>query len=171
MPWLAPTPTPDVPARVIERLAVAGLKAVPTGLDHGTVMAIAEGETFEITTLRRDTACDGRHAAVDFNIDLAIANHLLDARDLLDNRRNEGLPAEARIDTHEQDEIDLGQLMREQFYLSLPMKPLCREDCQGLCGQCGIDLNDDTCECPAPVDPRWAKLTELRFDEDSSESR
>lgn len=61
--------TPDVPARVIERLAGAGLKAVPTGLDHGTVMAIADGATFEITTLRRDTACDGRHAAVEFTAD------------------------------------------------------------------------------------------------------
>ena len=34
---------------------------------------------------------------------------------------------------YENDEIDLGQLMREQFYLALPMKPLCRDDCQGLC--------------------------------------
>ncbi len=61
--------TPDVPARVIERLAGAGLKAVPTGLEHGTVMAITDGATFEITTLRRDTACDGRHAAVEFTAD------------------------------------------------------------------------------------------------------
>jgi poly(A) polymerase len=56
--------TPDIPTRIIERLAAAGLKAVPTGLDHGTVMAVADGESFEITTLRKDTACAGRHAAV-----------------------------------------------------------------------------------------------------------
>lgn len=61
--------TPEVPARVTERLSAAGLKVVPTGLDHGTVMAVAEGETFEITTLRKDTACDGRHAAVEFTTD------------------------------------------------------------------------------------------------------
>ncbi|MBY0509938.1 MAG: CCA tRNA nucleotidyltransferase [Rhodospirillaceae bacterium] len=61
--------TPDIPARVIERLTAAGLKAVPTGLDHGTVMAVADGGTFEITTLRKDTACDGRHAAVEFTAD------------------------------------------------------------------------------------------------------
>ena len=42
---------------------------------------------------------------------------------------------------YENDEIDLGQLMREQFYLSLPMKPLCRDDCKGLCPQCGTNLN------------------------------
>ncbi len=61
--------TPELPSRVIERLTGAGLKAVPTGLDHGTVMAVADGATFEITTLRRDTACDGRHAAVEFTAD------------------------------------------------------------------------------------------------------
>jgi len=61
--------TPELPARVTARLENAGLKAVPTGLDHGTVMAIADGVPFEITTLRRDTACDGRHAAVEFTTD------------------------------------------------------------------------------------------------------
>ncbi len=61
--------TPDTPGVVLERLARAGLKAVPTGLDHGTVTAVDGGLTYEITTLRRDTACDGRHAAVEFTED------------------------------------------------------------------------------------------------------
>jgi poly(A) polymerase len=61
--------TPDEPPRVMRRLEAAGLKAVPTGLDHGTVMAVVGTETFEITTLRKDTACDGRHAAVEFTTD------------------------------------------------------------------------------------------------------
>ena len=39
--------------------------------------------------------------------------------------------------------IDLGELMREQFYLALPMKPLCRDDCRGLCPECGTNLNTD----------------------------
>ena len=39
------------------------------------------------------------------------------------------------------DQIDLNELLREQFYLALPMKPLCREDCKGLCPQCGTNLN------------------------------
>jgi poly(A) polymerase len=61
--------TPEVPPRVIARLENAGIKMVPTGLEHGTVMAVVDGGTFEITTLRRDTACDGRHAAVEFTTD------------------------------------------------------------------------------------------------------
>lgn len=56
--------TPLAPETVIARLETAGLKAVPTGLAHGTVTAVAEGKPFEITTLRRDVATDGRHATI-----------------------------------------------------------------------------------------------------------
>ncbi len=49
--------------------------------------------------------------------------------------------------------------MREQFYLALPMKPLCREDCQGLCVVCGANLNRATCDCKLEWDdPRLAAL-------------
>lgn len=61
--------TPDPPERVIELLEAAGLKAVPTGIAHGTVTAIAHGKPFEITTLRRDIETDGRHAKVQFTDD------------------------------------------------------------------------------------------------------
>ncbi len=64
---------------------------------------------------------------------------------------------------YENDEIDLGQLMREQFYLALPMKPLCREDCRGLCPACGTNLNRGTCDCKRDWDdPRLAALRELK---------
>jgi uncharacterized protein len=64
---------------------------------------------------------------------------------------------------YENDEIDLGQLMREQFYLSLPMKPLCREECQGLCPVCGTNLNRGTCACKRDWDdPRMAALEKLK---------
>ena len=60
------------------------------------------------------------------------------------------------------EQIDLGELMHEQFVLALPMKPLCREACKGLCAQCGTNLNKATCDC-APVwkDPRMAALQGL----------
>src|SRR4051795_8085543 len=45
---------------------------------------------------------------------------------------------------YEHDEIDLRHLMHEQFLLALPMKPLCREDCKGLCAMCGTNLNTDS---------------------------
>lgn len=61
--------TPLAPEAVMAALRAAGLKAVPTGLAHGTVTAVAEGRPFEITTLRRDVATDGRHAEVAFTDD------------------------------------------------------------------------------------------------------
>ena len=45
------------------------------------------------------------------------------------------------------EQIDLAQLMREQFYLALPMKPLCQPACRGLCSVCGVNLNQTACGC------------------------
>ena len=64
---------------------------------------------------------------------------------------------------YDNEEIDLGQLMEEQFYLSLPMKPLCTEDCKGLCPRCGKNLNRETCDCKRDWDdPRLAVLRKLK---------
>lgn len=58
--------------------------------------------------------------------------------------------------------LDLGDMLREQFYLALPMRPLCRPDCRGLCASCGIDRNVDTCQCKTDwVDPRLSGLKAL----------
>ena len=65
---IATTLTPD---RVTTALDGAGLKAVPTGIDHGTITAVASGRPFEITTLRRDVETDGRRAVVAFTTDWA----------------------------------------------------------------------------------------------------
>lgn len=54
---------PDV---VMKILLEAGIRAIPTGLDHGTVTALSDDRTFEITTLRRDVETDGRHAVIAF---------------------------------------------------------------------------------------------------------
>jgi uncharacterized protein len=64
---------------------------------------------------------------------------------------------------YENDQIDLGQLMREQLYLAVPMKPLCDDACRGLCPVCGMNLNRGTCTCRHDWDdPRLAPLKELR---------
>ena len=61
------------------------------------------------------------------------------------------------------DAIDLEPLFREQFVLAVPFAPLCREDCKGLCPQCGIDRNTGTCSCEPPIDPRLAALKGLKL--------
>ena len=64
---------------------------------------------------------------------------------------------------YSEDQIDLDELMREQFYLALPMKPLCSDDCRGLCPQCGTNLNTGTCDCsPVWEDPRLAALKAIK---------
>ena len=66
---------------------------------------------------------------------------------------------------YENETIDLGQLMREQLYLALPMKPLCRDECKGLCPTCGTNWNKGTCDCTNQwEDPRLAALKALRRD-------
>jgi uncharacterized protein len=58
--------------------------------------------------------------------------------------------------------LDIGELLREQFQLALPMKPLCSDACRGLCPQCGANLNRTDCGCaPAWEDPRLAPLKHL----------
>ncbi len=61
--------SPLPPETVMQRARAAGLKAVPTGLAHGTITVVAEGRGFEVTTLRRDVATDGRHAVVEYTDD------------------------------------------------------------------------------------------------------
>lgn len=68
------------------------------------------------------------------------------------------------------DRIDLGEVVREHVALQLPMKPVCRDDCRGLCVQCGTNLNTDRCDCRYDdVDPRLAVLRALQADRPSSE--
>lgn len=73
--------------------------------------------------------------------------------------------AEEDLDTsyYRDDQIDLNELLREQFYLALPMKPLCRADCAGLCPHCGTNLNAGRCACASVwEDPRLAPLRQFK---------
>jgi poly(A) polymerase len=63
--------TPLTPDEVTKRLEAVKLKAVPTGVEHGTVTAISNGRPYEVTTLRRDVSTDGRRAVVTFTTDWA----------------------------------------------------------------------------------------------------
>jgi uncharacterized protein len=64
---------------------------------------------------------------------------------------------------YQNDLIDLNVLVYEQILLQVPMKPLCREDCPGLCPQCGVSLNAATCQCrPGAVDSRLEALKNFK---------
>ena len=73
--------------------------------------------------------------------------------------------AEEDLETsfYRDEQIDLKELLREQFYLTLPMKPLCQDECKGLCPQCGTNLNTGRCDCASEwEDPRLAPLKQLK---------
>ncbi|HZD64139.1 MAG TPA: CCA tRNA nucleotidyltransferase, partial [Xanthobacteraceae bacterium] len=61
--------TTALPAEVVRRAQVAGFKAVPTGIEHGTITVVVHGRPFEVTTLREDVETFGRHAKVAFGRD------------------------------------------------------------------------------------------------------
>jgi uncharacterized protein len=70
------------------------------------------------------------------------------------------------------EQIDLNELLREQFYLALPMKPLCKDDCKGICPQCGTNRNTAPCDCnPRWEDDRMAGLKTLLKRNDDAESK
>lgn len=59
-------------------------------------------------------------------------------------------------------DLNLDELLRQSILLALPLKPLCRDDCQGLCPHCGHNLNDGRCACePTGENPRMAALQQL----------
>src|SRR5207302_11514852 len=64
------------------------------------------------------------------------------------------------------DQLDLAPLARDAVLLDLPLAPVCTDDCQGLCPECGANRNDGDCgHSEVPTDPRWAALDALRTDQ------
>lgn len=64
--------------------------------------------------------------------------------------------------------LDTEPILTEQIQLNIPMRQLCRQDCAGLCPQCGVDRNTDSCDCDREVvDPRWEALAGLRDGSDN----
>lgn len=66
--------------------------------------------------------------------------------------------------TYEDNVIDLHEVLRQNLLASLPFRPLCREDCRGLCAQCGANLNEEACKCEPvqELDSRWKALEKFR---------
>lgn len=75
----------------------------------------------------------------------------------------EAHPTEGESYPLRHEQVDFEPLAREVVLLELPLAPLCREDCLGLCARCGADLNEGPCGCvPDDRDARWAALDVLR---------
>jgi uncharacterized protein len=63
-----------------------------------------------------------------------------------------------------EDHVNLREMVLDALFVSLPLLPLCREDCRGICAVCGTDLNVAPCQCQeVRVDPRWSGLDVVRL--------
>lgn len=70
---------------------------------------------------------------------------------------------ESEVSYYEGDGILLEDVLREQMLLAAPLKSVCREECKGLCPQCGKNLNFEQCSCEeSSDDPRWAAFKDIR---------
>ncbi|GAB4565162.1 MAG: DUF177 domain-containing protein [Anaerolineae bacterium] len=59
--------------------------------------------------------------------------------------------------------LDMTEVVRQDLLLALPLHPLCRDDCAGICPYCGQNLNEGPCDCQAnDIDPRWSALLDLK---------
>ncbi len=68
------------------------------------------------------------------------------------------------LSVYDGNQVDLSPLLREQIILALPTRPLCNEDCKGLCPNCGVNLNVESCRCAVSAgDPRLAVLRTIKI--------
>lgn len=99
---------------------------------------------------------------VDREFDLRYLPHGAAEPESDDDEEAEVEEDDVAVTFYRDESIDLNELLREQFYLVLPMKPLHAEDCKGICPQCGTNRNLTPCDChPQWEDPRLAGLKTL----------
>jgi uncharacterized protein len=110
------------------------------------------------------TGCCGRCLEnYSFTLDKDFAFVLTPEPAKSERRAEELHGAELGLSYYSSDEIDLAPLIAEQVMLALPTRPLCAEDCRGLCGSCGANLNCETCDCSTQTgDPRMAIFRTLK---------
>jgi uncharacterized protein len=108
-------------------------------------------------------ACSRCLKPIDYWVDVRVDDEFLPVVDIETGRRLK-YEVEADADTKSIDdyhELDLTDTMIEYRAAALPLAPLCKDDCKGICSQCGVDLNESSHSCEAEIDPRWEKLREL----------
>jgi uncharacterized protein len=171
-PWLVPVTTlrrqpgarrEERRAGRIGELSVAG-SVVPASADAVAVALLdsIDGGIEVVATVRAPWEGECRRCLRPLHGELRC-----DVRELYRARAHEEAP-DPDEDTYplEGDHLDLRPLVRDALLLELPLAPLCRDDCRGLCPTCGADLNSGPCECPGDTtDPRWLALDVLRAPE------
>ena len=105
---------------------------------------------------RFEAVCD--RCACEFSRDMTVPIEHILVSELNEEDNDEFILAEGM-------QLDIEQLVLEDILLSLPMKTLCKEECKGMCSQCGKNLNEGSCDCVKEVDPRLEALLGILTDE------
>lgn len=147
--WWVPAPGDDQilgldgPLRVKAKVSKAADKFLVHGTIHGAIR------------IRCDRCLEPFRKEVQspFHVYLAVPRQGADQEEI------ELLEEDMEVDFLKGDAIDLGDIAREQIYLSLPMRMICKESCRGLCPVCGANLNETPCRCRKPeTHPAFSKL-------------
>lgn len=174
----------DVASEFVAELVVGMPLRDALGGDHGAVVdggevdveATADGTTVFVQGAVRGTiaiACSRCVTPVAVTLDERIRVTYVPVAELAPTTRADAAAddedgAEVGSDEldvlpYDGDHLDLTPLVREQFVLAVPYAPLCKDDCLGLCPQCGIDRNHGTCTCVRPADPRFVALAGMKL--------
>jgi uncharacterized protein len=161
-------------------------REIPAAADFGTeVLAVPEGEPLALT-MRLESVVEGvlvtgtvRATAVGacvrcldpVSVDIeAPFQELFAYADRAAHHREVGASDDETEHVIVDGLINLEPLLRDTVVPALPFQPVCREDCLGLCAQCGVRMEDDPGHEHDVIDPRWSALAELASDPDSTDN-
>jgi uncharacterized protein len=111
---------------------------------------------------RAQVECDRCLKTVDLPVSADFALEYITGDDYQSSAVAELTEAEMSVAVFDGKGIDVDEVVKEQILLAVPTRMLCREDCKGICPECGKDLNTGECQCVKDdIDPRWAALKNL----------
>jgi uncharacterized protein len=111
-----------------------------------------------------EVECSRCLSLVNSTLELSFKVSYITAEHYTDEKDSELHGEDLEISIYDGEKIDLTDLAREQILLNLPTQTFCRENSEGLCPKCGVNLNEKACNCETKeIDPRWQSLRELKI--------
>jgi uncharacterized protein len=111
---------------------------------------------------RAKVECDRCLKPIELPVNADFSLEYITGADYASSQAAELTEAQMSVSVFDGEAIDVDEIVKEQILLTVPTRMLCREDCKGICPQCGADRNTGECSCVTNnIDPRWAVLKDL----------
>jgi uncharacterized protein len=150
---------PDELNPVDERVRLAGPASVNAKVRLSGKEVFVNGH---IDT-RAQVDCDRCLQPVELPVSADFALEFITGSDYESSDVAELTEAAMSVSVFDGEAIDVDEIVKEQILLAVPTRMLCREDCKGICPECGIDKDTGECQCVTnDIDPRWAALKNLK---------